>query len=174
MPELVDNVLALYSRKLQDKAIVVSRRFDQVGEVPVYPAEMRQVFSNLIINAIEANRQGGKLLLHIYPSRDWKQPSRSGVRVVICDNGTGIRPDHRRNLFEPFFTTKGEKGTGLGLWVTNGIVQKHGGTIHVRSSIDPGRSGTCFSVFLPNELIGAPLTKGQFQPELFSISDAAE
>jgi len=57
-------------------------------------------------------------------------------------------------LFEPFFTTKGERGTGLGLWVSSGIVQKHGGSIRVRSSTRAGRSGTCFSVFLPQRALG--------------------
>jgi signal transduction histidine kinase len=72
------------------------------------------------------------------------------VRIVVADNGHGIRPEHLRTIFDPFFTTKGEKGTGLGLWVSHGIVQKYGGTIHVHSSMRSGHSGTCFSVFFPH------------------------
>ncbi|HET8666483.1 MAG TPA: PAS domain S-box protein, partial [Terriglobales bacterium] len=175
MRQLVDSVLVLYSRKLQDKRIKVEKKYEEIGEVPAYPAEMRQIFSNLIINAIEADRDGGSLKVHITPSRDWSDPKRQGIRVFVCDNGTGIKPEDRRNLFEPFFTTKGEKGTGLGLWVSNGIVQKHGGTIRVRSSVVPGRSGTCFSVFLPSQLSTPPdrLAENR-QPELFSITDVAE
>lgn len=152
LPELLDDVLALYARKLGEKKITVKRDYHDVGDIPAFPSEIRQVFSNLIINAIEASRDGGVLRLHIVSTRDWHNPVRCGVRIMIGDNGSGIAPEHRQDLFEPFFTTKGEKGTGLGLWVSNGIVQKHGGSIHVRSSIEPGRAGTCFSIFLPSEL----------------------
>jgi two-component system, NtrC family, sensor kinase len=85
----------------------------------------------------------------VYNSRSWKQPECRGVRIVIADNGSGILPQNRQQLFRPFFTTKGEKGTGLGLWVTQGIVRKHGGFIRVRSNTAPGRNGTCFCIFIP-------------------------
>lgn len=147
---LVDSVLVLYSRKLHEKRLKLEKRIDEVRPVPAFPAEMRQVFSNLIVNAIEATEQGGSLKLHVFASRDWTHPSRRGVRIMVCDTGAGIAAENRRNLFEPFFTTKGEKGTGLGLWVSNGIVQKHGGLLRVHSSARQGRSGTCFSVFLPS------------------------
>ena len=74
-----------------------------------------------------------------------------GVRVTVLDTGAGISLGVRRNLFAPFYTTKGEKGTGLGLWVSRGIIEKHEGTIYLRSSTQPGKSGTAFSVFLPFE-----------------------
>ncbi len=148
---LVDSVVALYSRKIQERRLKLEQQVEPVGPVPAFPAELRQVFSNLIVNAIEATEQGGRIKIHVYPSRDWTQPARCGVRVMVCDTGAGIAPENRRSLFEPFFTTKGEKGTGLGLWVSNGIVQKHGGVLRVHSSVRPGKSGTCFSVFLPSE-----------------------
>ncbi len=151
IPELVDDIIGLYARKLADKKITVERHYENVGDIPAIPSEIRQVFSNLIINAIEASRTAGTLRVHIIASRDWGDTDRCGVRVVVGDTGTGIAPEHRQELFEPFFTTKGEKGTGLGLWVSNGIIQKHGGSIRVRSSVKPGHSGTCFSVFLPSE-----------------------
>src|SRR5207245_9517417 len=84
-------------------------------------------------------------------SRDWGNPARRGVRVFIADNGPGISAENRRRIFEPFFTTKGENGTGLGLWVASGIVDKYGGWLRVRSSTQPGRSGTCFAVFFPED-----------------------
>ena len=68
--------------------------------------------------------------------------------MVIADNGTGIHPEHRSKLFEPFFTTKGERGTGLGLWVSGEIVRKHGGSLRIRSATQ-GNTGTVFNVFLP-------------------------
>jgi signal transduction histidine kinase len=74
---------------------------------------------------------------------------RPGVRVTIADNGSGISPQSMTHIFEPFYTTKKDTGTGLGLWLSYSIVQKHGGWIRVRSRADDGRSGTIFSIFLP-------------------------
>ena len=121
-----------------------------------FPGELRQVFLNLVTNAIEATPDRGKLNIHIFPSRHWQKEEVQGVRVVIADNGHGISSEQRSKLFQPFFTTKGEEGTGLGLWVSQGIVRKHQGEIRLRSTTRFGRSGTCFSVFLPMEL---PKTK---------------
>jgi signal transduction histidine kinase len=75
-----------------------------------------------------------------------------GLRVTISDSGSGIPSEYRRKIFEPFFTTKENGGTGLGLWVVQGILAKHGGTIRVRSRTRAGSSGTCFSVFLPLDM----------------------
>ena len=146
--ELLNNVLELYSRRIQSRHVHVERRFGRHPEIRGFPGEMRQVFSNLIINALEAVGEAGQLKLHVFESRDWAQPERRGVRVVIADNGSGIPAEHARRIFEPFYTTKGERGTGLGLWVSNGIVQKYGGKIRVRSRAG---SGTVFSVFLPSQ-----------------------
>ena len=71
------------------------------------------------------------------------------ITLVVEDSGPGIPVEHRKKIFEPFFTTKGEKGTGLGLWVSNGIIEKHGGSIRFRSSTSARHSGTVFSVYLP-------------------------
>ncbi len=90
-------------------------------------------------------------MLHTRESSLASDPARKGVRVTVLDNGIGIPKGVRRNLFAPFYTTKGEKGTGLGLWISRGITEKHEGTIHVSSRIGTGRSGTAFSVFLPFE-----------------------
>jgi len=73
------------------------------------------------------------------------------VRVTVLDTGAGIPAGVRKNLFAPFYTTKGEKGTGLGLWISRSIVEKHEGTIHLVSRTTNGSSGTAFSVFLPFE-----------------------
>jgi len=116
-----------------------------------YPGELRQVFSNLVGNAIDAMAHGGKLLVHVRESSLASDPSCKGVRVTVLDTGAGIPIGVRRNLFAPFYTTKGEKGTGLGLWVSRGIIEKHEGTIHLSSCICEGKSGTAFSVFLPFE-----------------------
>jgi signal transduction histidine kinase len=111
--------------------------------------ELRQVFSNLVANAIEAMGPNGHLKLHVCASANWADNDRRGLRVVIADNGHGTSPGARAKLFEPFFTTKGQQGTGLGLWLTQAIVRKHQGLITLHSSVRQGRTGTCFSVFLP-------------------------
>jgi signal transduction histidine kinase len=107
------------------------------------------VISNLFLNALDACPRKGKLCVRLYESREWANSQKPGVRIVIGDTGAGIRSEDRPHLFEPFFTTKGEKGTGLGLWVSQGIVARHEGAMRFRSSVRPGRSGTVFSVFLP-------------------------
>jgi signal transduction histidine kinase len=98
---------------------------------------------------VEACERGRSIRVKVRNSRSWSHPETRGVRILIADNGSGIQEGDRQQLFRPFFTTKGEKGTGLGLWVTQGIVRKHGGYIRLRSSTAAGRSGTCFSVFIP-------------------------
>jgi len=150
--ELLDAVLDLYAPRVARNAIEVRKRYESdCTTVKAFPAELRQVFANLIGNAIEAVGQHGTVQLHVFASREWNYSARPGVRVVIADNGEGISPEKRRRLFEPFFTTKGDRGTGLGLWVSCGIVEKHEGSIRVRSTTRLGQSGTCFSVFLPQQ-----------------------
>jgi signal transduction histidine kinase len=112
-----------------------------------FSAEIRQLLTNLIMNAIDAG--SSRIRIRVTPSIDWRAPELKGVRISVVDNGKGIAKEHVRDLFEPFFTTKGEKGTGLGLWVCKGIVQKHNGNIAFRSILrSPGR-GSVFSVFVP-------------------------
>lgn len=147
--ELLDSVLELYGRRIQDSRAVIEKLYEPVPPIDIYPGEMRQVFSNLLLNALDAVGEGGRIRVHVYASHEWRDPWRSGVRIVVADNGPGIRPEYCQKIFEPFFTTKGQKGTGLGLWVSQGIVEKHQGSIRVHSGRQLGRSGTCFSIFLP-------------------------
>jgi signal transduction histidine kinase len=142
----------LHARKIENKQLQVIKRIEANVPVMGFPGELRQVFLNLVSNGIEATPDRGTLRIHIFPSSQWQKEEVRGVRVVIADNGHGISPEHRSKLFQPFFTTKGEQGTGLGLWVSQGIVCKHQGVIRMRSTTRFGRSGTCFSVFLPIEL----------------------
>lgn len=101
------------------------------------------------MNAIEAIDTGGVIDVRARKASHWHKPAIQGVRVTISDNGAGIPASNIPRIFEPFFTTKGENGTGLGLWVASGIVDRSGGSLLTRSSVDPGRHGTCFSIFLP-------------------------
>jgi len=98
--------------------------------------------------AIEAVQKGGRIVIHVYHSLEWSEPRRLGVRVTIADYGVGISAEHKSGIFQPFVTSKGEEGTGLGLWVSKGIVEKIGGSLRFRSR-PSCPSGTCFSVFFP-------------------------
>jgi len=151
LKEVLESVLVLFAPQIKRCHITVERRWETDGTVRGFPGELRQVFSNLVGNAVEAMCGGGRLVLHLRPSSLASDPTRKGIRVTVLDNGPGIPLGVRRNLFAPFYTTKGEKGTGLGLWVSRGILEKHEGTIHFSSSVRAGRSGTAFSVFLPFE-----------------------
>jgi PAS domain S-box-containing protein len=149
LSEILDGVIELYETKLTRKNIAVQRHYAGETIVRGFPSDLRQLFANLLGNAIEASGGNRTIRLHISNSRDWMNLNRRGVRVAIADSGSGIPPATRKKLFEPFFTTKGEAGTGLGLWVSKGIVQKHEGTISFRSSVRQGSNGTVFSVFIP-------------------------
>ena len=149
LKDLVEETFTLYTRRLATAGITVEKRFDSEGLVEAFPGEMRQVLSNLIVNSLEALNNGGHIKIHVFDSAERRNSGRPGVRVVIADSGPGIPAEVRQRIFEPFFTTKGEKGSGLGLWVSEGIVRKHGGFIHLRSSTNPKHPGTVFSIFMP-------------------------
>jgi signal transduction histidine kinase len=146
--EVLHDVIALYERKIASAAIKVEKQVEFEGEFIGLPGEMRQVFANLMGNAIEAIGKNGKIRLHAYASRDWRLGLR-GLRVTVADNGPGIPSEIRNNIFDPFFTTKGEGGTGLGLWITSGIIENNDGILRLRTVTRAGRSGACFSVFFP-------------------------
>lgn len=150
--ELTEEVLSLYSRRIAEKDIRIQREYDCSDEATIYPGEMRQVLSNLITNAVEASSMRGRLCVRIRCARSWSDPGVRGLRISIGDNGSGIDPAVQRRLGEPFFTTKGQRGTGLGLWVTRSIVKRYGGEIQLRSSVHPQRHGTVFSIFLPTNM----------------------
>jgi signal transduction histidine kinase len=159
LSELLDDVCAMYRPRLQAAKIDVEKHFEIAGEVTIYPSELRQVFTNLITNAIDAIGQKGHLSLAIERADDTQ------IVVKVRDSGCGIPPENLQSIFEPFFTTKGEQGTGIGLWVIKGIVDKLGGKIEVQSSTT-GETGTCFSIFLPG-------TKGNGSRQLQSDSSAS-
>jgi two-component system, chemotaxis family, CheB/CheR fusion protein len=149
--EVLEGVLKLYAKQIEAKQTQLTKRFQLDKTFDCYPSAIRQVFSNLLVNAMEAIHSGGQITLRVKRSRDWKKdPSSHGIRIIIADNGAGISARNQGRVFEPFFTTKGEHGTGLGLWVAQGIVDRLGGSIRLRSTTHPGKSGTCFSVFLPD------------------------
>ncbi len=147
--EVIEDVLHLFALKIREKRVKIDCRYDDHRLILGFPGELRQVFANLVGNALDVLPEHGRIRIHVDYRRDWKNPARQGLRVVIADNGAGMDKSVQHRIFEPFFTTKAERGTGLGLWVVHGIVGKHDGRITFRSSTRLGHSGTAFSVFLP-------------------------
>ena len=147
--EVLDNVLELQSHRLRASGIKLDKEFRSSLAIQGYPNELKQVFLNLIGNAIEAMREGGRLRIRVDEQTE-PRTGRRGVRVSVCDTGSGIDSSYAKRIFEPFFTTKDAKGTGLGLWISRGIVQKYDGTIRFRSLHYASGQATCFSVFIPS------------------------
>jgi signal transduction histidine kinase len=148
VPAILDSVLALFEMRLANSQITIERHYQYSTKIFCYPGELRQVFANLIGNALDASRTGGRIILReraeVHP-----KTGQHGVRISVADTGHGISAEVRPHLFEAFWSTKGSRGTGLGLWVSKGIIEKHGGLIRLRSSTRPGSSGTVFSIFIP-------------------------
>src|SRR5438270_982107 len=142
---IIDDTLLLLNRQLQRANVEVQTQLDVLPDAVIAADQIRQVLSNLVINARDAMPNGGKLRIrsrHI-PGYD---DLHGWVRILIADTGSGIPPEMIRTIFEPFVTTKGERGTGLGLWIVKGIIQNHAGKLSVRSRT--GR-GTTFKIDLP-------------------------
>jgi PAS domain S-box-containing protein len=177
LSEILDSVLNMFHGKIQTTPIAVRLRTDQELPVTCMLSEIQQVFANLISNAIEAMPSGGKLTLRVRPSRDWRNRAYSGMRVTICDTGTGMDRATVARIFEPFFTTKEDTGTGLGLWVVAQLLERHQGSVNVRSSQKPGASSTVFSVFLPfgkEPDIAATLDNGESTTSAKTRRDSVE
>jgi PAS domain S-box-containing protein len=148
--EMINSVLDLYRGRLFNLNIHAECKYASAKRILCFENDVRQVLNNLIANAIDAMRQGGFLRLRTRDTTDWKT-GRSGVRITVADTGHGMSAEVRRRIFEPFYTTKEAHGTGLGLWISRGIVARHHGSLTLRSSEKPGYSGTVFSLFLPDE-----------------------
>jgi signal transduction histidine kinase len=146
--ELLDDVLELQGRALNTARIRLRKRYFTSPTVQGFPVELRQVFLNLVGNAVQAMPSGGTLGVSLREAMDWST-QRRGTVISILDSGVGINPEDAKRLFQPFFSTKSTKGTGLGLWISKGIVQKYDGTLSCRSVRTTRGSSTCFRVFLP-------------------------
>jgi two-component system, NtrC family, sensor kinase len=147
--ELVDDVLALNNRVLVDKNLHIRKNWNTSLLIEGFPAQLRQVFSNLVRNAIEASFPNGEIRINISPASLGHDLTKRAVRVTVADQGTGIPPENMKKIFDAFFTTKDLKGSGVGLWLSSSIVQEHGGYIRARSCARRSASGTCLSVVLP-------------------------
>jgi PAS domain S-box-containing protein len=154
LPSIIENVLRLYSNKLKTKGIRVECEFSACPPVQGLTGELTQAVSNIISNAADAVDLGGTIHIHLSPV---KEPDGPWAKLVIEDDGPGVAPEQRSRIFEPFFTTKTDVGTGLGLWVTREILNRHSGNIEVSSKSGPesgpasgtGAHGAVFTVLLP-------------------------
>ncbi len=144
IPKLVDGIVVLYENRLKSKGLTLIRRYRGEGMALATRSEVRQVISNLLGNAIDAEKSGGRIDIRV-SSRTLK----NSIRLTVADHGCGMTPEQQNKIFEAFFTTKDDIGTGLGLWVTKQIVDSHGGTIRARSRVGRG------SVFVVNWPVGA-------------------
>jgi len=146
LPTLVESVLNIYSNKFRTKNIILLRDFHDCPPIQALAGELKQAVANLVSNAADAVPHGGTICVRIHCHED---ATSKIVKIIVEDDGPGIAPEHRDHIFEPFFTTKKDVGTGLGLWVTKEIIERHSGTVEVRSMNGTAPSGTAFSITLP-------------------------
>jgi PAS domain S-box-containing protein len=145
---LINETLSVFHGRILNSRVRVESRLSAHKPLRCFDGEVRQVLSNLIGNAIDAMPEGGRILVRSRESTNWAT-TQHGITVTIADSGTGMSRQTISKLFKPFFTTKGVTGTGLGLWVSHGIVERHGGSLRVCSSQATHHHGTTFTVFLP-------------------------
>ncbi len=138
----VETGLALFETRLRHAGVDVERQYRSVGCLTAYAGELRQVFSNLFANSVDAMPNGGRLIVRVQ-ERLGAVPK---LCITVADTGVGMSRAVAKQVGELFFTTKGETGTGLGMWVTRQLIEKHGGKMRVSSSNAPGRSGTVFRI----------------------------
>jgi PAS domain S-box-containing protein len=150
LKEMLKETLLLMEHRFTELGVKVHSDFPEVVEVDAFPAELRQVFTNLITNAAEAAGTGGYVRVCLSRVSVGAAGSKisSGAQITIADSGPGIPSEVRPHLFQPFFTTKGERGTGLGLWVSRGIINKHGGSIEIDGNMEGASHGTIVTVTL--------------------------
>jgi signal transduction histidine kinase len=146
---VLDSAVELLKSKIDEKRAKVEKEWRADVRIFAVAGELRQVFSNLLSNSLDAIGFNGKIRIRISTHAAARDAAARSVRITFLDDGRGISPAARSHLFEPFFTTKGTVGTGLGLWVTRQIVEKHSGTIRLQSRSQGARTGTAFSIVLP-------------------------
>jgi PAS domain S-box-containing protein len=146
VPELLESSIDLLRGKIAAKGAQIRRRWDGKLNICAVPGEVRQVFSNLLTNGLDAIDPGGFITVRAGRFSSSQGPI---VRVSFADSGCGIDLSNRGSIFDPFFSTKGDHGNGLGLWVTAQIVEKHKGWIRMKSRTTSPQRGTIFSVAFP-------------------------
>jgi len=149
--ELLTSVFNLYQSRLMNGHITLERRDKASQPIVCLESEVRQVLNNLVSNAIDAMYgKGGRLVIRTREGTEWRT-NRRGVIFTIADTGSGMSPEVIKSIYKAFYTTKGIGGTGLGLWISSEIVQRHQGRLIVRSTQRAEKSGTVFQLFLPHQ-----------------------
>ena len=156
--ELVGGLIDLYQKRYMQRQVGLRTNLDRVISALIVPGGIRQVVANLLSNALDACSAGDEVVVSVRGAKD-------EISIEVSDTGHGIASVNRPKIFEPFFTTKTDIGTGLGLWVSKGIVEKHGGRVTVTSSTDPESHGTSFLVTLPAREAGAEFPSGRLQAQ---------
>ncbi|WP_162601926.1 ATP-binding protein [Occallatibacter savannae] len=149
--QLLDSILILHESRLDQARITTERKYRPHPEILCSPNEIRQVLANLITNAIEAmaNLSSPRTLsIRLHAATD-PRSGKPGIILVIGDTGSGMAPMAQARAFEPFFTTKEATNSGLGLWITREILDKHQGRLRFRSRQSSAYRGTIFTLFLP-------------------------
>ena len=146
----LESAVDLLRTKIREKRASIQKEWNEEVEVVALPGELRQVFANLLANSLDAIGDQGLIVLRVSRCKAFKD-GKPYVRITIADNGTGISSHMQQQVFDALFTTKGSIGTGLGLWVSKQIVDKHAGTIRMRSRTEKSCQGTVFSIVLPAE-----------------------
>jgi signal transduction histidine kinase len=141
---VIEDTLLLFARQLDRAGIRIEKEFQTVPPALGSADQLRQVLSNLVVNAKDSMNGGGSLKIRTRMVR--KDDLKEMIRILVADSGSGIAKNMLHTMFEPFVTTKGERGTGLGLWIVKGIIENHGGRLRVRSQLG---KGTVFSIDLP-------------------------
>jgi PAS domain S-box-containing protein len=145
---LLEACIDLFRRQMEQRGARVVKDCQPGLAVTVFDGELRQVFTNLLSNSLDAIGKGGFIRIRARQSVN-RRSGAACIRIAVADDGHGIADEVQAQIFEPFFTTKGNVGTGLGLWVSAQLVEKNGGTIRVRSVKSFRRHGTVFVVELP-------------------------
>lgn len=156
--ELLNPIVEIYTPRFENYNVEVDARYRSDQHIVCLVSEIRQVLTNLVTNAVHAMQgMGGRLLIRTHKATDW-QTDRRGVIITVADTGKGMSRETQGNIYKAFYTTKGAQGTGLGLWISAEIVQRHKGRLRVRSSESPKHHGTVFQLFLPFQAASGGLT----------------
>jgi PAS domain S-box-containing protein len=149
--ELIETIVGLLKPRMAQLQIEATFHYRTTSALVAQVGEIRQVVTNLIVNAMDALPKGGRIMVRTSDGQNWRTGIR-GVVVTIADDGVGMSPATLRHIFEPFFSTKGETGTGLGLWISKEIIAKHNGSIRVKSrpACEGKIGGTVFRLYLPS------------------------
>ena len=154
LKDLLESVLMVFQARITHNNVKVVAEFAKTPDLYCFPSEIQQVFTNLVANSLDAFDAPGRLIFRVREAKGGPGRRKRGVRVTVADTGCGMNAVTKARAFEPFFTTKNDTGTGLGLWVSKGIVEKHGGTMHVSSKVG---HGTVISLFFPFD--GVPVNQ---------------